>query len=120
MWTPSRLATLKESGSEGRRDEAISWRKRSEKVLKDRDLLFGKHLSLAIPDDCDLIWKCNTVPWTSSVVPDVRPWSTLWGLPWAWPRSPSEPFLAGLCDQAWNIAYAAPDNRFPVLLVSPP
>lgn len=63
----------RELGLEGRRDEAISCRKRSEKVLKDRDLLFGKHLSLAIPGDCYLVWKCNTVPWPSSRVPDIRP-----------------------------------------------
>lgn len=28
-------------------------------ALKDRYLLFGKHLSLTTGGDCHLIWKCN-------------------------------------------------------------
>lgn len=43
------------------------------KVLKDGDVPSGKGLSLAIPGECPLIAKCDTVPWLPSVVSDGGP-----------------------------------------------
>ena len=43
------------------------------KVLKDGDVPSGKGLSLAIPGECHLIGKCDTVPWLPSVVSDGGP-----------------------------------------------
>lgn len=107
------------SGSEGRGGMRQSvGGNRQGKALKDRTLLLGNIFPWQW-GNYHLIWKRNTVPWPSGVAPDIRPQSTLWGLPRAWPRSPSEPFLGVPGISPCNFAYTTPNNRLLVLPVAP-
>lgn len=108
------------SGSEGRGGMRRSVGGNHQgKALKDRTLLFGKHLSLAmgqLPSHLEM-QHCTLALWRGPR--HQAPEHSLGAPQGLAPRSPSEPFLGVPGISPCNFAYTTPNNRLLVLPVSP-
>lgn len=117
MWDMSKLACQEEGrGQRGEGMRRLVGGNHQRRALKDRNLLFGNHLSLAMRQLPFHLEKqhCTLALWRG---PRHQAQSTLRRLPRAWPRSPAEPFLASL---GWVLAIFLhyPHNHLLVLTSS--
>lgn len=93
MWVMSKLACQEEGqGQRGEGMRRLVGGNHQRKALEDRNLLFGKHLSLAMRQVPSHLEKQHCIL-ALGRGPRHQAQSTLRRLPRSWPRSPSEPFL---------------------------